>query len=433
MPRNGPMGRVSTILAAIAASTLLATGLPVGAVAQETLTAGGDDALLAALAHVPDDAIARSDLVSWLDQDALITSRPGAAQPTSGAHLVELLGSDEPAGDLLRAALQGASSGEADILQRLVFAERWPAELGLDITAIDSHLRFGQPPGDGSVLLGRFDPEAIAAAFEQRGYTATPADGHLLLCGAAGCKNGMDMDLANIDAGLLFGAELGRSEPIAVTATDILSSADVATVRAMLEATHGTAPSLAADPSYRAVATAAHPDARLIQATLLPGGMIGLDPTIFASFADSQEAAGELVVALDEAFEEMPPAQVIAFLDAATATEQVVTIALAYADEADAAATAEVLPRRLETLPSLAAREPLADLLAERGVTSVSGRVIPASDGASAVAAIDLRAPLAGPDPDEGTVASSSQVYRLLVQLLLQRDVLWLAPVLPLE
>jgi hypothetical protein len=163
--------------------------------------------------------------------------------------------------------------------------------------------------------------------------------------------------------------------------------------------------------------------------------MLGLDATVFARFSESPEEAGQLVVALDEVFEEMPAADVIAILDGATASEQVVTIALSYADDADAAVAAEVLPRRLEALPSLASGEPLSDLLAERGVTSVSGRVVPRRDAAASAAVVELRAPLAGSGGVNGAgdAEPSSRLYRLFVDLVLRGDLLWLAPVLPLE
>jgi hypothetical protein len=425
----------ATVTAALA-SAVLVLGMSAGVSAQEPeAPSRSAAALLAALGSVPDSIEVRQDLVSWLDQDALVAARPGVMQPASGEELVGMLDSGSPSGELLAAALMGASSGYPDLLQRLASASRWPDELGFDLVDVDSHLTFGRPPADSVVLLGAFDPKAVAAALGERGYTASETAGHVLLCGAAGCEHGHDVDLADADPGLLFGAELGRSEPLAVAPGGILSSADLATVTAMLEAAEGSAASLADDPAYRAVASAADPGARLIQATLLPGGMLGLDPTIFAAFSESPAAAGELVVALDESFEEMPAADVIAVLDGATSTEQVVTIALAYADEADAVAAAEILPRRFEALPSLSTGLPLAAMLTDLGVTSTTGRAIPGTAAMSPSAIVEVRAPLAGSDTDDhsGRLEPSSSLYRLFVDLVLQRDVLWLAPVLPLE
>jgi hypothetical protein len=242
------------------------------------------------------------------------------------------------------------------------------------------------------------------------------------------------MDLANADRGLPFGAELGRSEPLAVSRGDLLSSADLATLGAMLEAADGASPSLADDPGYRALVAAADAQVALIQATLLPGGMLGLGPDIYRSFTDSPLEAADLVVSLDEMLEPMPAADVVGILDGATATEQVLTIALAYEDEAHAAIAAEVLPRRLATMPSLL-DGPLSELLARRGVTSVSGRVVPAAAGTMASAAIEIRAPLAGSEPSSGgqPPEASSSLYRLFMGMVDRRDLLWLVPVLPLE
>ena len=245
----------------------------------------------------------------------------------------------------------------------------------------------------------------------------------------------MDVDLAKADRSLPFGGEIGRSEPMAVSGQEILSSADLATLEAMLAAADGEADSLAEDPAYRALALAGDPATPLIQATLLPGGMLGLGPDIYRLLGGSPEAATELLAQLDETFEPMPAADAVAILDGATDSEQVVTIALAFADEADAAIAAEVLPRRLETLPVASYEVTLAESLADRGVTSVAGSVQPAGDGTSPVARIEVRAPLAGAEPDSATGAPlpSSDLYRLFIDLVQRRDLLWLVPVLPLE
>ena len=405
--------------------------------------AGADDgppsgtgaALLEALGRVPDTEAARQSPVSYLDQAALVAARPGAAQPASIGEALALLETDDRAASLWLAAFMGASSGDSGLVQGLVMAGGWPQLVGFDLLDVDRHLSFGTPPSDGSVLLGAFDPQAIADAFASRGYTATEAGDRTLLCGAAGCDAGMDVDLAKADRSLPFGGEIGRSEPMAVSGQEILSSADLATLEAMLAAADGEADSLAEDPAYRALALAGDPATPLIQATLLPGGMLGLGPDIYRLLGGSPEAATELLAQLDETFEPMPAADAVAILDGATDSEQVVTIALAFADEADAAIAAEVLPRRLETLPAASYEVTLAESLADRGVTSVAGSVQPAGDGTSAVARIEVRAPLAGaePDPATGAPAPSSDLYRLFIDLVQRRDLLWLVPVLPLE
>ena len=428
--------------------TLVAILAPVASIAtaatDDPAQGGSGAALLEALARVPDTAAARESLVSYLDQETLVATRPGAAQPASVAEALALLETDDPAASLWLAAFMGANSGDAGLVHALFMADGWPRVVGFDLLDVDRHLSFGTPPSDGSVLLGAFEPQAIADAFASRGYTASEAGDRTLLCGAAGCDTGMDVDLAKADRSLPFGGEIGRSEPVAISGQEILNSADLATLEAMLAAADGEATSLADDPAYRALALAGDPAVPLIQATFLPGGMLGLGPDIYQILGRqllgrSPEAVAkltaQLMAQLDETFEPMPAADAVAILDGATDTEQVVTIALAYADEADAAIAADVLPRRLETLPAASYEVALAELLADRGATSVAGSVQPAGEGTSAVARIEVRAPLADSEVDAATgqPAPSSSLYRLFIDLVQRRDLLWLVPVLPLE
>ena len=84
-------------------------------------------------------------------------------------------------------------------------------------------------------------------------------------------------------------------------------------------------------------------------------------------------------------------------------------------------------------MESLAQGQPLREMLASRGVSSVTGRVVTSSLGDKATAVIVLRAPLASdqPDPDSGRLTASSLVYRMLMEMVYRRDALWLAPTLP--
>jgi hypothetical protein len=84
-------------------------------------------------------------------------------------------------------------------------------------------------------------------------------------------------------------------------------------------------------------------------------------------------------------------------------------------------------------MESMRVVRPIRELLDERGVGPVVGRVWTSADSSRSVAVISLRAPLppAEPDPGTGTLTSSSLVYRMLVNMLTSRDTLWLAPELP--
>ena len=396
---------------------------------------GTGGALLEALSRVPDSTAAREVPLSYLDQAALTAARPGAAQPVSLAEGLASLEADDPAAHLWMAALMGASSGDMDLLRHMPQAIGWTESLGFDLLDVERNLTFGSPPSDGSVLIGDFDPKAIADAFTARGYTASRADDHTLLCGAAGCEEGMAMDLSTADPSLPFGAQFGRSEPLAVSTDGILESADLATLEAMRAAAAGDAASLADDRAYRALALATDPAVTITQATFLPGGMLGLGPDIYQLLGLSPAEAADMITQLGDSLEPMPAADAVAIIDGATATEQVVTIALAFADEGDAAVAADVLPRRLQDGLAPSFEAPLSTLLDGRGVTSVTGSVVAAGPGTLPVARVEVRAPLAGaePNPATGAPEPSSSLYRLFIDLVMRRDLLWLVPVLPLE
>jgi hypothetical protein len=398
--------------------------------------AGADAAsgLLDALSRVPDTPAVREQLVSYVDYRAVEAGRPGAARPASFAELEPLLATDDPAAGLWMAAYMGIASGSTDLVRNLFHAGgEWPELLGFDFLQVDRELAFGAPPDDGVVLLGHFDPEAIGRALSARSFSGTDVGERTLWCGPEGCQAGMAMNLAERDPADPFGGELGRRQPLAVSASDLLSSAAIATVDAMLAAADGQARSLADDASYRAAAEAIPTEALLIQATLVPGDDLGADVAPML-LGDSIEDVEATLAEMAASFEPIPPYELLAISDGATDSEQVVTLGLVYAREADAAVAIKVIPRRLETMESLRTGQPLSALLDDRGVTSVAGEVVPAAaDGARAVAAITLRAPLAGeePDPDSGGFSPSSLLYRLFVQMLLGRDTLWLAPELP--
>ncbi len=144
---------------------------------------GSTEALLEALARVPDSPEARGAMLSYLDQAALVATRPGAAQPVSVAEALASLETDDPAARLWLAAFMGAASGDMDLVSHLALAADWPEQVGFDLLDVERHLAFGTPPSDGSVLLGEFDPAAVAAAFEARGYSSSETDERTLLCG----------------------------------------------------------------------------------------------------------------------------------------------------------------------------------------------------------------------------------------------------------
>ena len=368
--------------------------------------------------------------MSWIDYAALIDSREGAARPASFEALLALLDARDPTARLWMAALNGANSGSGRLLSSLLRgAAEWPRIVGFDFTDVRSELAFGQPPGDGVVLQGQFDPERIGAALSTRDFTSNDAGPFTLWCGSDGCDKGMELDVAGRDPDDPFGGELGRRQPLAVAEGTIISSAAIDTVDAMLATNLDGEPSLADDGSYAAVAAAIAGEGRLVQAMFVPG----THPLFYLPvILDERTSPDEIQERLDELgadFEPIPPTSLLGIGDAVTDAEQVVTLALAYPTLAEAQAAADVLPRRLDTMTSVRTARPWKEHLDELGVDRVDARAVERMDGEGALAMLTFRAPIAGPeaDPDTGFVTMSSRLYRLFVQMIQGHDTAWLA------
>jgi hypothetical protein len=383
-----------------------------------------------ALSMAPATADALASARSYVDFRAVEAARPGAAHPTSFAQLQALRDADDPSARLWMAATMGVDSGSLELLRWLAqYGAEWPAHIGLDFFDIDRELAFGTPPGDGLVLLGRFDPDAVTRAFEARDYNATPVDGRTLLCGPKGCEAGLEADLSQIDSANPFGGALGRLEPLAVSATDILISASVDTLRAMLAAAADPTGSLGSGRADRAAAEVLAIPGPVIQAMFVPPAL--LDAGLASGLQAGGDAAKQMIEQIAPHFEPIPPYELLAFADGATPTHQVVTIALVYGRAEDALRAVDVMPGRIDLLPSLRFARPLRTLFDDRGIGEVQGEVRTATDGIP-VAVLTLRAPLAPSEPGpDGRMVASSLAYRMVVDMVEGRDTLWLAPALP--
>jgi hypothetical protein len=413
-------------VAAVVAAIMLAVAAP--ADAQDDA-----DPLLDALRLVPSAAIAASSSISYIDYDAVAAARPGALAPTSLAELLARQDADDPAAALWFAAAQGIASGPSDLLASLfVEGPSWPEAVGFDFTDIGRAVTFGSPPSNGTVLLGTFDAAAIAAAYEARGYSSAAAGDRTLLCPPDGCDAGMAVDLANRDTRVPFGGRLGRLEPLVASDTDMLSSADGGVIEEMLATADASLPSVADAAPFRVAATAPTDDLAIIQATLLPAALAVGGPNLGAMLIEpSTEGAGAVLQEVAD-LPPLPAPSALAIVDGATPTEQVLTIALAYPVGVDVGAAAVALAERLETARSIRADAPLGDLLDERGVTAITPRPSGAEDAGFTAAVVELRAPLEGTEAsDTDRPSPSSALYRLFMDLVLSRDLLWLTPTGP--
>jgi hypothetical protein len=392
----------------------------------EVSAAESSTGLLDALTRVPADGSALSSLVSYVDYRA-IEAAGGAVRPTSLEALLAALEDEDPAAEAWLDAIQGVSSGPSDLLAELFRGgPAWPTTAGFDFVEVDRAVHFGEPPSDGTVLVGVFRPDAVASAYEARGFMGSAAGERTLWCDTAGCDRGKEVDLTAIDPGMPFGGRLGRRQPLAAGAEDLLSSADEATVRAMLAAARGDATSLAEVPAYRALARSTAEDVTITQAMLMPG--IGaLSPIDLVELSGSTP---EVDAAVEAQLADLPPVgsmSAVGVLGGVSGDEEVVTVALAVPDDAAAESAAAAVAERLARAPSLQEDRPLQAVLDDVGVTSVTARSLPATDEVAATAIVELRAPL---EPSEARADSTipGRLYRLFHRLVMTRDLAWLAP-----
>ena len=383
-------------------AALLAIVLPAGA--QDS--AAGDQPLLDMLALVPDSPEARASIVSYVDYRAVEAARSGAAQPESWADWQATRRADADAYELWVAAFTGVNSGPNVLLTTLQEAEAWPAILGFDFFDVDRALEYGQPPSLAQILYGDFDAGAIVAAYEAASFSAETVGDLTLLCGSTGCENGMQINLNNRNPANPFGGMLGRQEPLLIAPGHLVDSANSALIDQHSALLQGERPSLADDPQFQAAARAVTREGLLRQAQLVNADMLGVE---------------------GESSEPIPSYGLLVLADAATDSEQVTTVGLVYAGIEEAQAAAAALPGRIENYTTLASSRALTDMLAERDA-GYTVDVFEDTASETAVALVVLRAPLAGAYEADGWLPSSSQIYRMLMQMLYQRDLGWIAP-----
>jgi len=383
--------------------------------------------LLTLLAHIPDNASAR-EYLSYIDYRALFAARPGAPQITSWTQFNTLLTANSKESAAVKAALYGVQSGPQFFATSLMQAGDMPSVAGFDVFAIERAVEFGNPPNKGDLLEGDFDAQAVINAHEKRGYTSSAQNGLTLLCPAAGCDSGTQLDMSNINNANPFGGNLGRSQPVLVGDRLVASSPSLDVVNAIADTAAGKSASLADQPDYRAAAEAISAGGTLIQTYFVQPTDIGAASSVLMNSRLSAAQIKALTAQLQANFVPLPAYNLIALADTATATEQQALVALVYTTQANAEAAAALFPKRLQDYTSLVAQKSMSDLLAERGVTSMEASVYAASTDRYVVI-VTLHAPLpSNTIPADGTtLQASSLVYSLLVRAYQSRDLGWLA------
>jgi hypothetical protein len=390
--------------------------LPFMALAQDDASSP----LLDMLALVPDNPQARGGILSYVDYRAVESTRPGAAQPQSWAEWNALQEAQDPSAGLWMAAFFGVSSGPPNFISYLSQFGPMPQLVGFDWFDINRALIYGEPPSTGTVLAGDFDVDAIVAAYQRRGFEQSELNGLPLLCSPTGCDDGLRLDLQNVDPANPFGGQFGRKEPLLIAPGYLMDSPDYEQVQAMADAYRDDEDSLADAPDFRAAAGIASANGTLVQIQFVNFALLSVP-----FFSDNpDEIAKEAGV--------LPLYQLAAFAHRVEGEDQIAEIILIYGNEANAQDAAVTLQDRISKYTSMAIQQPLVDILEERGITLVEPQVVQDEDTGKWATVIAFTSPVPGPEQNESDqLVQSGLNYRLLINMLYQRDLAWLTPFQP--
>lgn len=313
-----------------------------------------------------------------------------------------------------------------------------PQVMGFDFFDIDAVLTYGQPPEQVQVFMGEFDTDQIDAAVTANGYIREDLGDLPYWCSEEGCDAGQRSDLINRNPANFFGGDLGRRFPFVQLGDQLVASAAQRRVEAAAAVYSDEGGSLADDPRFLTAVNAMYGaftngdedeapllrEAYFIPADILTGG---LDPLAFNRMTPEQiEALKERLETGDE--NPLPIYRLAVLTDFGSTSHQFAQIVLIYASEADAQAATEIIPQRLETMESLASGQPLLDRFADRDMELLAPLVYEDEVTGQYAAVLTFQYPAASDELEDGRVARTGLGYTLLVNMLMTRDLYWLAP-----
>jgi hypothetical protein len=374
--------------------------------------AQADPLIVSLLRAVPLRELAFNDMVSYLDYAALQKALPSSVRPFNMQNFNMLSGTAPVA--WYRAGLNNLAAGDANLVEVMLRGDEMRQFVGFDFFSIDQVVAFGNAPGDGRLYTGRFNAQAVEAAFLTRDYTKFERDGLTVFCGDSACDRtfALRTDANNRRVGDPFGGALGRREPIALAPNLIMNAPDMRVFDGMVTAYNGGAPSLTQNTAVRALLAALTAEGTLVQANLFSAYVIGPVQGDDKGIAPYTLAAVVHVLRADGT--------------------QPIYIALTYAEESVAQAAGEALAARLQGYQSPVARRPFAELLAERGGTLEAVQIVQPEAGAPYVLLLPISSEAPTGIPAERDAMgyrppAAIMIYRLFINALYQRDLGFLA------
>lgn len=311
-----------------------------------------------------------------------------------------------------------------------------PQVMGFDFFDIDTALSYGQPPEQVYVFGGAFDTDQIDAAVTANGYVRDDLDDTPYWCSEEGCDAGMKQDFANRNPANFFGGDLGRHFPFVQLGDHLVASPVQRRVEAAAATYTDDGQSLADDPRFAAAVSAMYgvfTDIGVEQPLLReayfvpPDAISGIDPFAITRMSPEQlEALKERLETGDE--NPLPVYQLAALTDFGSVDYQYAQVVLIYASEADAQTATEIIPQRLETMQSLANGRPFQDLFTDREMEMLDAVVYEDEVTGQYAAVFTFQYPAAPELSEDGRAVRAGLGYHLFVNMLMSRDLYWLAP-----
>lgn len=385
--------------------------------------------LVRMLAFAPDTPDIRAGEVSYVDIQALISSRQGAAQPQNFKDWLAIQSQKTPEAGRLMAALRGMSVGTGELANQFLSGDQMVKAIGIDPFTIQRVLSIGTPPSTALVLDGTFDPTAIGKALEAKLYQKqSDLGGYSLWCSADGCDSGMKVNPAGVEQGNPFGGNLGRKQPVAASTTQVFSSPSYALMQTVAKAAASQQPSLAAAPEYLSSVEAFQAAGTVLQVYFLNPKF-----TRYAFTMPVGAQAGTLKAIIEKAkaeFVPIPAYSLVTFAHVVNDNSELAMIALVYDSEAEAKTAQDVIVARISKYRSLVVNRPLIDLIKERQGKLETPQIYASRSTGKRVFVFTFSAPRqpGNATPDSNQVyPQSGLMFRLLINGVMQRDLGWLA------
>lgn len=358
---------------------------------------------------------------SYADYRALEATMPGLRPFSDYAEFVQ---ADDARRNVWFAAMRRLVGGSGSYAYSELISnpttEAMPQVVGFDLFEINQGVYWGQPPSNGTFFVGDFSREAIRAAFANREYTQEDFGDVEVWCPPKGCDSGRDVDLTGRNPANPFGGNMGRQEPIILGDGWIFSAAGIEHQAAVLA---GDTPSLLAIPQFSAIARALLSHGNVLQLQFVyPLELNG--ETHRPRFPEVREAMMAEVQSVLQV--PLPPYSLVAIADLieVDGDENLAVIALAYHSEVDAQAAGPVLIERLQDATHLFSLQPVMTLLEQRDM-SIDAPQVFVDETEWFVTLLSFRYPRPSTEPESTLVDGLG--YDLLMTMLYQKDLLWLA------